>query len=169
MAYLDALFNQKQYLGPESLADLCFRLICTNPDIISSKDERGYRTLRKGLAFPSEICDKLIEFAQKNVTRDVDDYFLSIFKDAATRLKRVKIVNCTLSDESVLTITRQKVTELELSKCRNLTELSLEYINANSENLTSLAFRGTSVVVPPRLKSGENILRNLFFSMPKII
>lgn len=156
MAYLDALFNQKQYLGSDSLADLCFRLICANLDIISFKDKNGYRTLRCGLAFPSEICDKIIEFAQKNGTCDVDDRFLSIFKSQGTRLKRVKIVNCSLTDESVLVIAKHKVTDLELTECSKLTDLSIEHINAHSENLTSLAFRGTSTVVPQRRKFGKN-------------
>ncbi|XP_015513478.1 protein zer-1 homolog isoform X1 [Neodiprion pinetum] len=160
MAHPDALFNRKQYIGPESLADICFRLICSNLDIISSKDERGYRILRKGVALPSEICDKIIEFAHRNGTRDIDDYFLSMFKDSPTRLKRVKIANSSLSDESVLTITKHKLTELELSECKNLTELTIEHINANSDNLISLAFRGGSMIVPSQLKSEDDSALN---------
>ncbi|XP_012262910.2 protein zer-1 homolog [Athalia rosae] len=160
MACTDVSSNRKHYMGPESLADLSFRLICTNLDIISSKDERGYRILHPGIALPSGICDRIIEFVQKNGTGDVDDYFISIFKNNSTKLKRVKIVNCSLSDESVFTITKHKVAELELSECGNMTELSLEHINANSENLVSLAFRGASTVIPPYLKDDEDLPTN---------
>ncbi|XP_015608501.1 protein zer-1 homolog isoform X2 [Cephus cinctus] len=154
MAHLDALFNPKQYLSPEPLTDLCFKLICDNLDIISIENEDSYRELGKGLAFPSEICDKLIKFMQRSKTADVSDNFLSIFKSVrSTRLKRVKIVDATLSDESVLIIAKHKVTELELTDCSNLTRMSLEYINDHSENLKSLTLGGSSDVVPLKLKS----------------
>ncbi|XP_033224674.1 protein zer-1 homolog [Belonocnema kinseyi] len=143
MSHLDILFDSKQYAGLETLTNLCYKVICENLDIISTKGKRGHRTLRKGLAFPSEICDKIIEYAQHSEAIEENDCFFSIFKNVlVTKLKRVKINNCSLTDSSVLTIASHKVTELEFNNCSNLTELSIEHVNANAENLQSLAFRG---------------------------
>lgn len=159
MAELDDLFHSDQYVGPERLTDLCFKLICENLDIISVKGKRGHRKLRKGLTFPSEICDKIIEYAQHSEATEDDDCFFSIFKNlASTRLKHVKIVNCSLTDKSVHTLVSHKLYDLELSDCSNLTGLCIKSINANSENLHSLAFHGTSMVVPSGLSEGKNTL-----------
>ncbi|XP_012224118.1 protein zer-1 homolog isoform X2 [Linepithema humile] len=157
MAELDDLFHTDQYVGPERLTDLCFKLICENLDIISIKGRRGHRILRKGITFPSEICDKIIEYAQYSEATEDDDCFFSIFKNlAATRLKHVKISSCSLTDTSVQTLTSHKLYDLELTDCSNLTELCIEHINANSENLHSLAFHGTSMIVPSRLSPAES-------------
>lgn len=157
MAELDDLFHTDQYVGPERLTDLCFKLICENLDIISVKGRRGHRILRKGITFPSEICDKIIEYAQHSEATEDDDCFFSIFKNlTATRLKHVKISNCSLTDVSVHTLVNHKLYDLELTDCSNLTELCIEYINDNSENLHNLAFHGTSMVVPSSLNAADS-------------
>ncbi|XP_014602206.1 PREDICTED: protein zer-1 homolog [Polistes canadensis] len=157
MAELDDLYHSDQYLGPETLIDLCFKLICDNLDIISIKDKHGHRILRKGLAFPAEICHKFIEHMQRSKKGGSDDWFINIFKDTtATRLKRVKITNCNLTDASVQILMKHKLTDLELTNCCDLTELSIEHVNANSENLRSLVFHGVSIALPIRLVADEN-------------
>ncbi|KAL0133150.1 hypothetical protein PUN28_000719 [Cardiocondyla obscurior] len=149
MAELDDLFHTDQYVGPERLTDLCYKLICENLDIISVKGKRGHRMLRKGITFPSEIGDKIIEYAQRSEATEDDDCFFSIFKNlAATRLKHVKISNCSLTDTSVQTLVSHKLYDLELTDCCNVTEFCIEHINANSENLHSLACHGTSMIIP---------------------
>ncbi|KAL6258863.1 protein zer-1 homolog isoform X2 [Pogonomyrmex barbatus] len=159
MAELDDLFHTDQYVGPERLTDLCYKLICENLDIISVKGKRGHRILRKGITFPSEICDKIIEYAQRSEATEDDDCFFSIFKNlAATRLKHVRISNCSLTDTSVQTLVSHKLYDLELTDCSNVTELCIEHINANSENLHSLACHGTSMIIPSSLKaSGSSV------------
>ncbi|XP_015126725.1 protein zer-1 homolog isoform X2 [Diachasma alloeum] len=147
MAHLDVIFSSKQYVGPESLADLCFRTICDNLDIISTTGRRGYRSLIKGLVFPSEICDKLIEFAQRNENIKVDDRFFHIFEDVvATRLRRVRVCHSGITDSSIAAITKHQVTHLAFEDCNLITRMGIEYVNGNSKNLTSLAFRGCSRV-----------------------
>lgn len=149
MAHFDEPINSKQYVGPESLADLCFTTICNNLNIISNKGKRGYRTLAKGLLFPSEICDKLIEFAQKNNSTEIDDRFFNIFADIiATRLRKVKVSHSDITDTSVAIIAHHHVMHLSFNDCRNLTKHSIEYINNNSKNLQSLAFRTCPQVYP---------------------
>lgn len=154
MAELDDLFHTDQYVGPERLTDLCYKLVCENLDIISIKGKRGHRMLRKGITFPSEICDKIIEYAQRSEATEDDDCFFSIFKNlVATRLKHVKISNCSLTDTSVQTLVNHKLYDLELTDCSNVTEFCIEHINANSENLHSLACHGTSMIVPSSLNA----------------
>lgn len=156
MAHLDMLFNSKQYVGPESLADLCFKTICDNLDIISIKGKRGNRSLIKGLVFPSEICDKLIEFAQRNDKIEADDGFFHMFEDViATRLRRVRVHRSSITDTSVAIIAIHQVAHLAFSDCSLITKLGIEYINNHSKNLQSLAFRGCPRVTPVDLRSCE--------------
>jgi len=163
MAELNDLFRTDQYVGPERLTDLCYKLICDNLDIISVKGKRGHRILRRGLTFPSEICDKIIEYAQQSGATKENDCFFSIFKNlTATRLKHVRIANCSLTDASIHTLVSHKLHGLELSDCNNLTEFSIEHINANSENLHSLAFHGKSTIIPLGLNTGKSLLFHSF-------
>lgn len=162
MAELDDLFHMDQYAAPERLTELCYKAICKNLDTISVKGRDGHRVLKKGITFPSEICDNLIlhyaKYVQQCETNEDEDCFLSIFKNlAATRLKRVKISNWMLTDESVLTLASHKLYELELSECDNLTEACIEHINANSENLHSLAFHGAVLIIPTRLSASKHL------------
>lgn len=170
MAELDDLFHTDQYVGPERLTDLCYKLVCENLDIISIKGKRGHRMLRKGITFPSEICDKIIEYAQRSEATEDDDCFFSIFKNlVATRLKHVKISNCSLTDTSVQTLVNHKLYDLELTDCSNVTEFCIEHINANSENLHSLACHGTSMIVPSSLNASINYYeRGYVFKTPNL-
>ncbi|CAL7944872.1 unnamed protein product [Xylocopa violacea] len=149
MADLDDLFHLDQYVGPESLAELCFQVICKNLDIISVKDKHGYRNLLKGVVFPSEICDKLIEYVLRNEPNEDHNSFFTIFKNVwITKLKRVKVVGSNMTDSSVQILTNHKLVKLELTDCPNITAQSIDYINANSENLHTLVFRGNSMIIP---------------------
>ncbi|XP_066603108.1 protein zer-1 homolog [Prorops nasuta] len=135
--------------NPESLRDLCFNLICQNLDTISEVDSSGHRTLKKGIVFPSEICEKIIEHAQRTKAANFNDSFFSIFKNAfTTKLKRIKIVDSSLTDQSIETLTSHQLTQLELVDCPKITEKSIEYINAKSENLQIMAFRGDTPILP---------------------
>ncbi|KAK1128638.1 hypothetical protein K0M31_003096 [Melipona bicolor] len=152
MADLDDLFHLNQYIGPESLTELCFQVICKNLDIISVRDEHDYRYLLKGVVFPSEICDKLIEYVLRNDPDEDHDRFFTIFKNVwITKLKRVKVVGSNITDDSVQILTNHKLVRLELTDCPNLTNLSINYINANAENLHTLVCRGTSMIIPEKL------------------
>lgn len=149
MAKLDDGHLDK-YVGPESLTELSLKLICENLDIISTyKRQFGHRILSKGLAFPSEICDKIVEYVLRNDTIEDHDCFFTIFKDVtATKLKTVKIRRSNLTDKSVQILTSHKLVELELTDCLNVTERSIDYINANSKNLRSLVCYGDTMILP---------------------
>ncbi|XP_074110359.1 protein zer-1 homolog isoform X1 [Cotesia typhae] len=153
MAHFESIFNSKQYVGPESLAELCFKTICNNLDIISTVDKRGYRTLICGLVLPSEICDKIIEFAQKcDSTARIDDGFVNIFADTtATRLKNVKINHSNILDTSVAVLANHQLLHLSFNDCCDLTKSSIEFINNNSKHLQSLSFRSCPQIYPTDL------------------
>ncbi|XP_012281887.1 protein zer-1 homolog isoform X2 [Orussus abietinus] len=168
MAYLQ--FYPVQNIGPEPLTELCFKFICANLDIISTKNKYGNRTLRKGLVLPSEICDKMLEFAQRD-GKDIDETFLSIFEDVkSTRLKTVKIINSCLSDTAIRIIARHKLIKLELNRCSPNLVTSIEHINEHSENLQSLTLRGSfkSNPVPVKFAMCHYYPRGYLFKTPKL-
>lgn len=167
MADLDDLFHLDQYGGPESLAELCFQVICKNLDIISVKDKCEYRNLLKGVVFPSEICDKLIEYVLRNDPNEDHDRFFTIFKNVwITKLKRVKVVGSNITDDSVQILANHKLLRLELTDCPNLTDQSIDYINANAENLHTLICRGTSVIIPEKLTAYQK--QGYVFKIPNL-
>lgn len=161
MADIEYLFRLDKYVGPESLAELCFRVICKNLDIISVKEqcdkENSVRTLAKGLVLPSEICDKLIEYVLRKNTIEFHNEFFHIFSDTSTtKLKRVKVVRSNISNHSAQILTSHKLVELELTDCPNVTESAIEYINANADNLQSLACRGIHSSIIRKLSTGKS-------------
>ncbi|CAK9810135.1 Protein zer-1 homolog [Anthophora quadrimaculata] len=171
MADLDDLFRLDQYVGPESLAERCFQVICKNLDIISVKDKRGYRNLLEGVVCPSEICDKLIEYVLHMIRNDSNedhDCFFTIFKNVwVTKLKHVKVVGSNMTDQSVQILTNHKLVKLELTDCPNLTEQSVEYINANAENLHTLVCHGTSkYIILSKLTAYQE--RGYLFKIPNL-
>ncbi|XP_078051692.1 protein zer-1 homolog isoform X2 [Augochlora pura] len=149
MADIDDFYCLDQYVGSETLTELCFKEICKNLDIISDKSlkvinnsENVVRRLLKGLILPSEICDKLIEYALRSDTIKSHDEFFHIFQDkSVTKLKRVKVVRSNMSDCSAKILASHKLVELEIIDCPYVTTKLIEYINANAENLESLTCR----------------------------
>lgn len=157
MADLDDLFRLNQYVGPESLVELCFQVICKNLNIISSKENLS-RSLLKGLVLPCEICDKLIEHVLRSNSVELHDEFLNIFKDTSvTKLQRVKILRSNMTDCSAQILVSHKLVELELTDCSAVTEAIIEHINANAVNLQSLAFRGIQSSCVPMQLNSKNI------------
>ncbi|XP_043257797.1 protein zer-1 homolog [Colletes gigas] len=147
MADIEYLFHLNKYVRPESLAELCFRVICKNLDIISVKEqwdkENSLRSLSKGLVLPTDICDKLIEYILRSDTIEFHDEIFHIFSDTSTtKLKRVKVVRSNMTNQSAQILISHKLVELELTDCPYVTEAAIEYINANASNLHSLACRG---------------------------
>ncbi|XP_076231127.1 protein zer-1 homolog [Calliopsis andreniformis] len=150
MVDLDDLFRLHQYVGPESLVELCFRVICKNLDVISVKKQSQFlskeiplRSLSQGLVLPSEICDKLIEHVlRSNIVEHHDEFFHMFSDTSATKVKRVKVERSNMTDYSAKILASHKLVELELRDCPAITEAVVEHINANADNLVSLAFRG---------------------------
>ncbi|XP_031838773.1 protein zer-1 homolog isoform X2 [Nomia melanderi] len=147
MADIDDFSRLDEFVGSETLTELCFKVICKNLDIISVKEEGenedALRTLRKGLILPSEICNKLVEYVLRNETVEFHDEFFNIFRDTSrTKLKCVKVVGSNMTDHSAQILASHKLVELELVDCPRVTERIIEYINDNAENLQSLTYRG---------------------------
>ncbi|KZC13951.1 Protein zer-1 like protein [Dufourea novaeangliae] len=172
MADIEDLFRLDQFVGSETLAELCFKVICKDLDIISEKNELGkevaLRSLLTGLVLPSEICDKLIEYVLRSDTIEFHDEFFHVFRDTSrTKLKRVKVVRSNMANYSAKILTSHKLVELELTDCVNVTEATIEYINANADNLQSLTCRGIhSSLIPARLTEYQK--RGYVFKIPNL-
>jgi hypothetical protein len=80
----------------------------------------------------------------------VDDGFANLFSSCQSMpLKRLKLRNARLSNEGLKQLLRtHRLTELELHRCRQLTEDCLEALNAASEQLLSLTIGEHSSVLP---------------------
>ncbi|XP_076664513.1 protein zer-1 homolog [Andrena cerasifolii] len=172
MADLDDLFRSHQYVGPKSLVEFCFRVICKNLDIISVKEQWGkkicLRSLSKGLVLPSEICDKLIELVLQSNTIEYHDELFHMFSDTSTtKLKRVKVIRSNMTDHSAKILASHKLAELELTNCPAVTECAIECINANADNLHSLMCRGAdSSLIPANLTKYQK--RGYVFKIPHL-
>lgn len=146
MADLDSLFKSDEYLAPEPLTVLCFKLICHNLDVISFK-VCNRRKLHQSLVLPSGICDRLIEFIQRSESNEDINNVLSIFDNLkSTKLKNLKISRCLVEDATLKFLLNHKLMYLEISDCPQLTNHILEYINNNSENLYNLAIHRCSSI-----------------------
>ncbi|XP_033331051.1 protein zer-1 homolog isoform X2 [Megalopta genalis] len=177
MADIDDFSRLDQYVESETLTELCYKVICKNLDIISVKslevinEVENVRSLLKGLILPSEICDRLIEYALRSDTIKSHDEFFHIFQDTSvTKLKRIKVVRSNMSDKSAKILASHKLVELELIDCPYVTTQFIEYINDNAENLQSLTCRE---VGPPRTfgmlsMSNEYKMRGYVFKLPNL-
>ncbi|XP_076643690.1 protein zer-1 homolog isoform X2 [Halictus rubicundus] len=197
MADIDDFSRLDQFVGSETLTELCFKVICKNLDIISVKEERKkedhasknldiisgkeegekeehyVRSLSKGLILPSEICDRLIEYVLRSNTITWHDEFFHIFRDTSrTKLKRVKIVRSNMTDRSIQILASHKLIELELIDCPLVTAYIIECINANAENLQSLTLRELSeffiMSIQNSSLSHEYKQRGYIFNLPNL-
>lgn len=125
--------------APESLLTLCFKYLVDHIEIICDVRQlsNDYK-LKDGIVLPVEICEKLLSFRQKRPIQ-IDNNFISIFRDrSATRLKRVKLRNTQVSDSGLKVLLKHKLSEIELTSCRKITESSLRYVTSYGQNLQSL-------------------------------
>lgn len=83
----------------------------------------------------------------------VDDGFANLFSSCQSMpLKRLKLRNARLSNEGLKQLLRtHRLTEVELHRCRQLSEDSLMALNASSEQLLSLTIGEHSPVLPRSL------------------
>ena len=125
---------------PEPLVDLCTLNVVQNPETFCDHFiEEGYWTLKEGLTLPQEICERLINVWQDIGPERLDDEFVGLFKDlSSTRLKRVVLRKSYISDNGLKTLLSHKLTELDISKCKNLTTTSVGNINEFGNHLLSI-------------------------------
>ena len=135
--------------APETLLELCLKYVVDNLDTICCIDPytKDYR-LKDGLALPSEIWEKILHVYQQcgNI---LDDRFVNIFKNPhTTRLQRISLRNSSITDDGLRVLLKQKLIELNIDNCCNITEGSLVHINKSGDCLLSLIV-GSSVRLFP--------------------
>ncbi|PSN54467.1 Protein zer-1 [Blattella germanica] len=150
---------------PETLLELCLKYIVDHLETICTVDPftKDYK-LKEGLALPSEICEKILQVYQQG-GHILDDRFVNIFENPqTTRLQRVHIRNSSITDDGLCSLLKQKLIELDIANCSNLTEGSLVHINESCDNLLSLMIGSSVHLLPDTLypenthvQEGENI------------
>lgn len=156
--------------SPDTLFDLCMNYVVSNLNTITYYAHyydplERYRKLKDDIILPQEICEKFLEAYQKN--NRVNNNIVNIFRDKTqTRLKSVKLRNTRITDEALRLLMEHKPTEVELVQCEYLSQVSLETINNNSENLVSLKFGPVTYV----LSQDESLyrLRGYVIHAPKL-
>lgn len=133
--------------SPETLFDICMDFIVNNPNTITVLDsDKRWRRLIEDVILPAEICERFLITYQKQFR--VNDNIANVFRDRQrTRLDTVKVRNSRLTDEGLRYLMEHKPYEVELVQCEYLSQMSLETINNNSENLISLKFGPVTYVM----------------------
>lgn len=137
--------------APETLLELCLKYVVDHLDTICFIDPftKDYR-LKDGLALPSEIWEKILHVYQQ-CGHILDDRFVNIFKNPhTTRLQRINLRNSSITDDGLHVLLKQKVMELNIDNCSNITEGSLVHINESGDCLLSLTI-GSSVRLFPHV------------------
>ncbi|CAB3225746.1 unnamed protein product [Arctia plantaginis] len=140
---------------PETLFDICMDFIVNNPNTITTLDSTSrWRRLKEDVILPAEICERFLFTYQKQFR--VNDNIANVFRDRyRTRLDTVRVRNSRLTDEGLRYLMEHKPYEVELVQCEYLSQVSLETINNNSENLISLKFGPVTYV----LSQDESVYR----------
>lgn len=136
--------------APETLLELCLKYVVDHLDTICSIDPftKDYK-LKNGLTLPVEICEKILNVYQRG-GNILDDRFLNIFQNPQTaRLQRVNLRNSSITDDGLCALLNQKLIELVIDNCFNITESSLVHINDSGNSLLSLVI-GSSVHLLPK-------------------
>lgn len=155
--------------APETLLELCLKYTIDHLDTICSIDPftNDYK-LKDGLALPVEICEKILHVYQQggNV---LDDRFLNIFKNPQTaRLQRVHLRNSSITDDGLCALLNQKLIELVIDNCSNITESSLVHINDSGSSLLSLIIGSSVRLLPNTLQGSDYHRRGYILRTPNL-
>lgn len=136
---------------PERLLDICFTYIVRHLHTICYVNpSTNCYELYPGLSIPRELCEKFVQFYHEKVGT-LDDKFVKIFNDSSvTSLKKVRLRNSSISDDGLEALLKHKLVELDLEKCKNITEKSLTVLNQHGENLLDLTIGNGVKLLPVR-------------------
>ncbi|KAI4471711.1 protein zer-1 [Holotrichia oblita] len=139
--------------GPETLLDICFDYILTNLHTICEYEPHYTENLRlrENVTLPVEICEKLL-YLRSNRGPRLSPRFVNIFRNQlATKLKRVKLYNTDIDDDSLKILLQHRLISLDVSHSPLLTANSLKYVTAFGSNLTSLSIGDNMNLFPASL------------------
>lgn len=133
--------------SPDTLFVLCVDYIVNNLNTITTVDPTSrWRIMKDDVILPAEICEKFLKAYQRN--NRVNDNIANLFRDKCrTRLESVKLRNSRITDEGFRFLMEHKPRHVELVQCEYLTQVSLDTINSNSQNLVSLKFGSVTHVI----------------------
>lgn len=133
--------------APESLLDICFDYINKHLDTICTREaDSGDLRLREGVAFPVEICERLLNVRSNSCT-PINSNFINIFKDTeSTRLKRVRLRKTKIRDHDLEILLKHKLVELDISQSPGLSSDCVGYLTNYGSSLLSLSIdEGTDI------------------------
>ncbi|CAG7645864.1 unnamed protein product [Allacma fusca] len=139
---------------PDSLLNICIRY-CLDNLTVTLADYNPVR-LKPNTFLPKEICEKMLEFADKD-SEQFDTHILPLFQDTTcTRLDNLNLRNSNVSDESLEKLMAHHPVNLDIHNCPRLTPYALDVINRYSGNLKSLVIGNTTQILPETLVYAKN-------------
>lgn len=155
--------------APETLLELCLKYVVDHLDTICSIDPftKNYK-LKDGLALPVEICERILHVYQQG-GHVLDDRFVNIFQNPQTaRLQRVHLRNSSITDDGLCALLNQKLIELVIDNCSNVTESSLVHINDCGNSLLSLVIGSSVRLLPSTLQDSAYHKRGYILRTPNL-
>lgn len=138
--------------APEKLLDICFDYINKHLETICKYDsDTEDLQLMDGLAFPVEICERLLNVRSNSFT-PINSNFINIFRDTeCTRLKRVRLRKTKIQDHDLEILLKHKLIELDISHSPNLTSNCIRHITEYGTSLLSLSVDGNTEIFPTNI------------------
>ncbi|XP_071948288.1 protein zer-1 homolog [Antedon mediterranea] len=144
--------------NPIPLADQLIGFIANNPSSFCVMSSNGEHVkLREDVVLCSSISDKLMSLHAES--ENVSESFMKLFTDTnKAHLKRMEVANTNITDRCLMYVRKQKLVELNLSNCSNLTPCGFQYVNEQTE-LQVLKLENTSII--QGYKNGDVSFRRL--------
>lgn len=137
---------------PQTLLNSCFEYISNNVGVIAVKNPfTGKLELRKGIALPVELCERLLSL-RSSINCSVNSEFINVFRDrVCTRLKRAKLKGENLTDADLEVLLAHRLVELDITNCPYITRRSIDYLSEYGSSLLSLSLGSNTKLFPERL------------------
>ncbi|KAL3284468.1 hypothetical protein HHI36_018629 [Cryptolaemus montrouzieri] len=146
---------------PQQLLDICFDYVSEHIETISVKNPNTEQLeLRKGVALPVELCEKLLNLRSSN-NNSVTSEFINIFRDReCTRLKRVRLKGEHVNDADLAILLAHRLVELEIAYCPQLTIKCIDYLSEFGSSLLSLSIGNNTKIFPERVFGAKTKIQN---------
>ncbi|XP_055944753.1 protein zer-1 homolog [Argiope bruennichi] len=143
----------------DSLLDIAIRFCVKNPRAFCQYNPRegGYE-LREGLSLPEEICERMLAVCKIELKEGDFESLIKLFKDTnRTRLRQVDLSNSRVTDKTLEILANHKITELDISGCKQLTQAALDSIAKLWDGLQSLIIGSSSHIFEERTSKTSEI------------
>ncbi|XP_044745986.1 uncharacterized protein LOC123307655 [Coccinella septempunctata] len=146
---------------PQTLLNLCFEYVSNNVGVIAVKSPyTGKLELRKGIALPVELCERLLSL-RSSINCSINSEFINVFRDReCTRLKRVKLKGENLTDADLEVLLAHRLVELDITNCPLLTTRCIDYLSEYGSSLLSLSLGSNTKLFPERVFGPKSKIEN---------